>query len=270
MARLVLLALTAQMVAGAANAQALHELSSPQDLAWRSKPSAQDMANFFPEKARRAEQAGWAILECLTATTGELKDCHLLGEAPTGFDFGAAGLKLSSRFRIDIRKTDPAILEGGVVTIPIHMVTPTGAPLPPRDYLAGQPAAMVTIVKTPAPGDFPCPNAAAPQRQCRSHPLKWRTSPRLAEGAASVRSANATSGSSTLQCRIKADYHLTGCGTGEADPQRKSAMLALAAMLIAPEETDDKTPTANQTVIIDFNWAALRNAVETSVLTRQP
>ncbi|ATC34072.1 hypothetical protein CA606_18005 [Caulobacter vibrioides] len=253
-----------------ANAQALHELQSPQDITWRSKPTAQDMANFYPAKAQRAEQAGWAVLECRTATTGEMKNCQLLGEGPVGFDFGAAGLRLSSKFKIDASKTDPTLLESGVVTIPIFMVTPTGAPPPPRDYLAGQPAALVTIALNKAKGDFPCPSAAAPDRQCRSHALKWRKSPSLAEGAAQVRAANATSGRSSLQCRIQVDYHLTSCGTAEADPQRKAAMLALSATLIAPEKADDETPTSGNIVVIDFNWAALRNAVETSVFAKLP
>lgn len=270
MAQLVWLALMAQVIGGGADAQALHVVPSANDIVWRSKPTAQDMATFFPQKARIAEQAGWAILECLTAATGEMKECHLISEAPAGYGFGAAALKLSSKFRIDIRKTDPATLEHGVVMIPIHMVTPTGAPLPPRDYLAGQPAALVTVATGKAQGNFPCPSAAAPDRQCSFHPLKWRSSPSLVEGAGSVRSANATSGRSTLQCRIQADYRLTACGTSEADPKRKSAMLALAATLVAPEETEDKTITVGQAVVIDFNWSALSTAVNNSVLTKLP
>lgn len=270
MTRIIGLALALLLTCGSVNAQALHELSSPQNIVWRSKPTAQDMATYYPPKAQRAEQAGWVMLECLTATTGEMKDCQVLGEAPSGFGFGAAGLKLSGKFRIDTKKTDPALLEGGVVTIPIHMVTPASAPLPPRDYLVGQPAALITIATDRAPGDFSCPSSAIPDRRCRSHPLKWLASPRLTESAAQVRAANATTGRSTLQCRVQNDHRLAACGTAETDPQRKAAMLALSAMLIAPEKADDETPTSGARVVIDFNWEALRKAVETSVFTRLP
>jgi hypothetical protein len=259
------LVLATVLLGGPADAQTLHAL--PTGLAWRSKPTAEDMATFYPPKAQRAEQAGWATLECLTATTGEMKACQLLGEAPAGFGFGAAGLKLAAKFRIDATKIDPAMLEGGVVTIPISMVTPTGTPMPPRDYLAGQPAALVTVATDRATGDFPCPTAAAPDRQCRARPFKWRKSPSLVESASAVRSAKAATGHSTLTCRVQTDYSLTGCGTRETDPQRTAAMLALAAMLVAPEQADDQTPTVGRSVAIDFNWPSLLKAVETSVLT---
>lgn len=265
----VWLVLAMALLSGSASAQALHPIP-PVGLAWRMKPTADDMASYYPPKAQKAEQAGWAVVECLTTTAGKMKDCHLLREAPAGFGFGEAGLKLSSKFWIDAAKTDPAILEGGVIMIPIVMLTPLGAPPPVLDHLAGQPAALVTVAKDKGKNDFACPSAAAPDRQCRTHSLKWRKAPSLVEGAALVRSANATSGRSTLQCWAQADLHLTACATREVDPARRDAMLALAALLIAPEQAEDMTPTTDGAIIIDFNWASLRAAVDASVLTKTP
>ena len=163
MARWIWLVFVAQAVCGGASAQLLHELAG-KDLVWRVKPNGEDMAAAYPQKAQLAEQAGWVILECLTATTGEMKDCKVLGEAPANYGFGAAGLKLSSRFRIDVRKTDPTILEGGVVTIPIIMQTPHGAPLPLRDYRAGQPASLLTVAPNGV-GGIACATPSAPDQK---------------------------------------------------------------------------------------------------------
>lgn len=266
MARWIWLAVAAQFLGGAASAQALHEVVS-KDLVWRLKPTGEDMARAYPQKAQIAEQAGWVILECQTAANGEVKNCQILGEAPANFGFGAAGLKLASKFRIDVRKTDPEVLKGGVVTIPILMLTPTGAPLPPRDYLAGQSAALLTVAPKGA-GGIACATPSVPSQKCLMHPFAWTKSPSLREGAALVRAATEGPAVTALLCTIRADLKLEGCKPlGAPNASQEAAMTGLVDLFLSPDKADDLTPMAGNPVLVRFNWAALKQAVATSVLT---
>lgn len=267
--KLWIVLLGALLIGGAASAQQLHALpngpGSP--LVWRAKPSANDMAAYYPPKAQRAERAGWAVIECQTLVTGDMKDCLLLGEAPKDFGFGDAALKLSSKFKLDPAKNDPAMLAGGVIAIPILMLTPSDSALPPRDYLAGEPSVLLT----PKPnGATPCPTDDAPGRTCSVHKFSWNQRPSLAQTADLVRRAAATPERTTALCSIGVDMKLRGCMLDKAsDPTQVAAVSELMALFTAPTQTDDKAPTTNGSVLVQFNWPALKQAVEASVLTRR-
>lgn len=267
MKRWIWLACAAALLGGAAQAQALHAIpTDPKTpLVWRMKPSGGDMAAIYPPKAQREEKAGWAVIECQTLASGDLKDCQLLGEAPANYGFGDAALKLASKFKLDPKKNDPAELAGGVVTIPILLLTPTGAPLPHRDYLVGEPSVLLT----PAPnGPAPCPTSTASTQTCRVHKFAWATRPRLSETAALVRSAASAPASTTVLCPIGADMKLTRCSlTGPADPSQVAAISGLIPLFTAPAEAEDKTASQGGLAMVQFNWPALKRAVETSVLT---
>lgn len=189
----------------------------------------------------------------------------MLGEAPTDYGFGAAAMKLMPKFKLDPKKNDPAELAGGVVAIPIVLLTPTGAPIPPRDALAGDPAVLLTPA---AKGSAPCPTPAAPAQTCGVHPFTWETRPRLAEIAALVRGAATVPASTTVLCPIGADMKLKGCKlTGEADPSQVAAITGLIPLFTAPARTDDKASTEDGFALVQFNWASLKRAVEASALT---
>jgi TonB family protein len=268
----VLIAVAAALVGGAAHGQALHAIpSDPKgNLVWRMKPNGADIAAIYPQKAQREEKAGWAIVECQSEASGDLKDCRILGEAPADYGFGAAALKLTSKFKLDPKKNDPAELAGGVVAIPIVLLTPTGAPVPPFDALAGDPSVMLTPA---AKGPAPCPTSAAPAQTCGVHKFTWATRPRIAETAALVRGAAATPASTTVLCPLAENMKLARCTlTGPADPSQVTAMTGLIPLFTAPAQTDDKATTQGGFALVQFNWASLKRAVEASALTtpRQP
>lgn len=266
----VWIGVAAALLGGAASAQALHAIpSDPKgNLVWRMKPKAADIATIYPPKAQREEKAGWAIVECQTQASGDLTDCRVLGEAPADYGFGAAAMKLTPKFKLDPGNNDPAELAGGVVAIPIVLLTPTGAPVPPRDYLAGEPAVMLT----PAPkGATPCPTASDPAQTCGAHKFIWDKRPRLAETAALVRAAGIAPASTTVVCPIGADMKLPRCQLiGEADPSQVAAITGLIPLFTAPAQTDDKQATQGGFALIQFNWASLKRAVEASALTKAP
>lgn len=264
------IALAAQLLMGEANAQALHAIAKDPSisLAWSRKPNANDMAAAYPQKAQREAKAGWAVIECQTSPTGDFKDCRVLGEAPADYGFGAAALKLAPKFKLDPEKSDPADLNGGVLAIPIVMLTPTGAPVPPRDYLAGDPSALLT---PSTKGSAACPTQTAPAQTCSVHKFTWATRPRLEETAALVRAASALPAATTVLCPIGANMKLTRCTLAEeADPSQIAAITGLIPMFTAPGQTDDKTATQDGFAVVQFNWTALKRAVDASALTKAP
>lgn len=267
MKRWAWLALAAQCVAGIAGAQTLHPIS-PKGMPWRTTPSGNDIARHYPPGADRANIGGWTVIECLTQVTGKLEDCKILGEAPAGGGFGEAGLKLIRLFQVDLTKMPPESLAGGVLAMPIILNIPNGAPTPPRNDLAGEPSAVLKPAKA---GKLPCPVTGAPDQVCAAHRFSWATRPGIAETAAFVRAAAAAPASSSIICQVGDDQRPTACQPyGPADQTQVEAMKALAPRFTLPPKAEDKTPTKDGFVVMQFDWPALKHAVETSVLTRQP
>jgi len=52
---------------------------------------------YYPDRAARMRAQGYAILASHLAKTGSLNDCTVIKEAPPGFDFAAAALRLAER-----------------------------------------------------------------------------------------------------------------------------------------------------------------------------
>jgi hypothetical protein len=262
--RLALLTALVALLGGPASAQALHAI--PTGFSWRLKPSGDDIARVYPNKARLENKFGWTVIECQTEPTGDIRDCLVLGESPAGYGFGEAGLKLARRFQLDTKKTAPTELTGGVVTIPI-MMTMDGS-LPLRNTLAGD---QSVLLSPSANGVTLCPTDVAPGQKCRSHRFVWATRPSLVETAPFVRSAGARPATTAVICPIGEDMRLRACTqAGPADPSQIAAMNGLIPLFAAPPQADDKTPAKDGFALIQFDWPALKLAVETSVLTKAP
>jgi protein TonB len=86
---------------------------------WSSRPSGEDMARFYPERAQRLEKTGSVLLQCQVTAKGSVAECQVLAEGPAGFGFGEAALKLSGLFRMKPRMEDGRPVEGAIVKIPI-------------------------------------------------------------------------------------------------------------------------------------------------------
>lgn len=88
-------------------------------------PAAADETRYYPQEARQAEIEGLVKLKCtVKSKTGELKDCFVISEVPTGFDFGEAAMKMVPMFKMRPRD-DLDISEESSVTIPIRFKLPT-------------------------------------------------------------------------------------------------------------------------------------------------
>jgi protein TonB len=77
------------------------------------QPNADDMAQYYPERAQRLEKTGSATIKCGVTAQGKLINCQVTGEEPGGYDFGSAALKLSKLFKLRPETSDGKPVDGG-------------------------------------------------------------------------------------------------------------------------------------------------------------
>jgi protein TonB len=93
---------------------------------WQRKPSGEDIARYYPERAQRMNVEGRATISCQVSAKGTLESCSLVSEDPSDQDFGSAAMRMSKLFRMKPKTADGAPVEGGTVRIPIRFQLPKG------------------------------------------------------------------------------------------------------------------------------------------------
>lgn len=71
----------------------------PEALMWTRAPTENEIADAYPEAARRQAVAGGAKVRCSLSRMGETTGCQVISETPTGFGFGPAALRLADRYQ---------------------------------------------------------------------------------------------------------------------------------------------------------------------------
>ena len=92
---------------------------------WIRKPSGDDLATYYPDRAQRTETNGTVSLSCSVTAKGTLEKCMVVSETPSDYGFGDAAIRLSKIFRMKPQTSDGAPVEGGTVVIPIVFRVPT-------------------------------------------------------------------------------------------------------------------------------------------------
>ena len=91
---------------------------------WARKPSGDDMARYYPDRAQRMEVSGRATISCTVTAKGTLEGCSVVSESPADMGFGDAAIRLSRLFRMKPKTLDGAPVDGGQVTVPLVFQVP--------------------------------------------------------------------------------------------------------------------------------------------------
>lgn len=93
---------------------------------WARRPSGDDIARYYPDRALRLEAEGRATLSCTVNARGTLESCSITAEDPSDMGFGDAAMKLSKLFKMRPQTKDGQPVDGGSVRIPIRFQLPKG------------------------------------------------------------------------------------------------------------------------------------------------
>lgn len=248
-----------------AEPRAPRELGS-KEITWSARPTGDDIARYLPQQAMSQSVSGWTVLQCQLSATASFKACRVLAEAPIGYNFGDAGLKLSRLFRLKPTGPEADIVEGDVINLPI-VLQMQGNPAPKINYLAGRAAVLLTVTEKSDAKGFACV-PSRPDLKCETHDFHWEAAPTLGETAALVRAAVGASAKTTLNCGLDAERRLTACkASGGPSAQQDAAMQSLAKLFVAPVDASNKTTMTQGRIIIDFDWPVLRAALDAGFLT---
>ncbi|HEY3815399.1 MAG TPA: energy transducer TonB [Caulobacteraceae bacterium] len=96
----MIVALTIAFAATSTPAVAVHHKIVQLEPVWIAQPTREDIDREYPDLAKQWRDNGRAVVECTAQDDGTLSACSIVSETPEGEGFGAATLRLTSRYRL--------------------------------------------------------------------------------------------------------------------------------------------------------------------------
>jgi TonB family protein len=93
---------------------------------WLRRPSGEEVARYYPDRAMRLGLEGRAVLSCEVSAAGVLVDCSVTSEEPADGGFGEAALRMTRLFKMRPMTRDGRLVGGSRVRIPINFRLPNG------------------------------------------------------------------------------------------------------------------------------------------------
>lgn len=104
-----------------------HPITSPIDEAsvitnpdWVRRPTAGELARYYPRSAMRDNVNGHAVVQCRLAASGRVEDCITLSETPEGYGFGAASEAIATSFWLRAAQADGRPFGEVLINVPIE------------------------------------------------------------------------------------------------------------------------------------------------------
>jgi protein TonB len=94
---------------------------------WSRPPSADAFSISYPDRAYQFSISGQVWLNCEVTAQGALRDCKVLSESPSGWDFGRSAVALAGRGRVDTESAGVSVV-GQRVQLPINFNTSNAPP----------------------------------------------------------------------------------------------------------------------------------------------
>lgn len=111
---------------------------------WITPPTAIDALKFYPPEAQKKGVSGSAVIECVLQVSGDLRNCQLASETPTGWGFGEAALAAAPFLKARPYSINGVPYEGSLKTPIVFRFPETPAiepvTLPAADGLTGSAA----------------------------------------------------------------------------------------------------------------------------------
>ena len=100
---------------------------------WLRRPTAADIARYYPSRAETLGREGYAAARCVATYLGALSQCTVSYEIPGDWGFGDAALRITRMFRMRPWTAAGESVEGVVVTVPVKFVIAgKAAPIQPE------------------------------------------------------------------------------------------------------------------------------------------
>jgi len=231
---------------------------------WVSVPTGDDVARVYPAPLKRADAGGFTSMTCHIDAGGRLNPCMVTAEAPTNVGVGDAGLMLAEKFRMGPADGGDLPVVDRLITIPIVFRVAEGSS-PPRPYRVTGRTVMIDPSRGGSAPKIACPTAENANRQCYMRELSLQTSATAQDLAGLAATIGKADGVSRTACEVGPERALINCTAPDKfAPEQLKAFNAYVALMKASEKTDDGK-LASGTVVSDFDWGQINQALKPMV-----